>query len=134
MICNLLLPQTTPTVIPNTRQICSSVPGVELMSDIPLLPAAARNHARRRFGPGCFTQCRGNAAGMTSLFTLKTLLLSFLFAFFNTAAAVAQLIIADTVIVKAGSDVVHGCFRNVVQCLFCKKGLMGCNDHIRHGD
>ena len=59
---------------------------------------------------------------------------AFLLAPLNVAAPVAQLIVADPVIIKAGQDIVHRCLGDVVQCLFCQERLMGGDDHVGHGN
>ena len=52
----------------------------------------------------------------------------------DITAAITQLILTDPVVVEAGPDIAHCRFRDVVQRFFRQKRLMGCHDHIGHGD
>lgn len=61
-------------------------------------------------------------------------LFSFLTASFYVAAAVAELVVAEPVLLKAGEDVVDGCLGDVVQRLLRQEGLMGGDNDVGHGD
>jgi hypothetical protein len=65
---------------------------------------------------------------------LKASLFPFFFALFNVTAAIAQFIIAESVIFKIRQNIPGGCFRNVAERFLCQKRLMRGHNDIGHGN
>ena len=63
---------------------------------------------------------------------LEAFLLSLLFALLDIAASVAQFVITESVILKAGKDIIYSRFGNVFKGFFRKESLMGRNYNVRH--